>query len=221
MIIDTHLHTMEGSDDSRLPLERAVARAKALGMDGLCVTDHDTLFLAPEAAELSRRYDFMILVGAEVLTYEGDLLVYGLHRLPEARMHAPDLARMVSECGGASVSAHPFRDNGRGMGEVMRLCPWMNGAEVFNGSTKPHHNRQALDLAEELSLSLLGGSDSHREERIGLFATEFSRPIRSMEDLVRAIIDGATSPVTYDMLSGQWTNPQVPSLDSPIRQATV
>ena len=219
LIIDTHLHTMEGSDDSHLPLERAVARAKELGMDGLCITDHDTLKLAPMAQELTDRYGFLILVGVEILTYQGDLLVYGVDSIPTQKMHAPELSRLVREMGGASAAAHPFRDNGRGMGDVMRLCSFMDGAEIFNGSTKPHHNRQAVDMAQELSLATLGGSDSHWEDRLGLFATRFDGPIRSMGDLVQAIKDRATSPVTYDLRSGLWVSPELPSREIPMREA--
>lgn len=220
MIIDTHLHTMEGSPDSFLPLERAVARAKELSMDGICITDHDTLKLAPMAEELSDRYDFLILVGAEILTYEGDLLVYGLDRLPEKKMHAPDLAELVSSVGGASAAAHPFRDNGRGMGEVMRLCPHMHGVETFNGSTKPHHNEMALETALDINSSMLGGSDSHWEDRIGLFATRFHRPIRSMTDLVNAVREGATSPVRYDKDVSSWIHPEayLRSVAAPVEQ---
>ena len=126
-------------------------------MDGLCITDHDTLKLAPMAQELTDRYGFLILVGVEILTYQGDLLVYGVDSIPSQKMHAPELSRLVREMGGASAAAHPFRDNGRGMGDVMRLCSFMDGAEIFNGSTKPHHNRQAVDMAQELSLATLGG----------------------------------------------------------------
>lgn len=223
MIIDTHLHTMEGSPDSFLPLERAVARAKELSMDGICITDHDTLKLAPMAEELSDRYDFLILVGAEILTYEGDLLVYGLDRLPEEKMHAPDLAELVSSLGGASAAAHPFRDNGRGMGEVMRLCPHIHGVETFNGSTKPHHNEMALETALDISSSMLGGSDSHWEDRIGLFATRFHRPIRSMTDLVNAVREGATSPVRYDKDAASWVHPEayLRSVAAPVEQPTL
>ena len=43
MILDTHMHTAEYSPDSFLPIAEAVARAREMGIDGLCVTDHDTL----------------------------------------------------------------------------------------------------------------------------------------------------------------------------------
>ena len=43
MILDTHMHTAEYSPDSFLPIAEAVARAREMGIGGLCVTDHDTL----------------------------------------------------------------------------------------------------------------------------------------------------------------------------------
>ena len=43
MILVTHMHTAEYSPDSFLPIAEAVARAREMGIGGLCVTDHDTL----------------------------------------------------------------------------------------------------------------------------------------------------------------------------------
>jgi PHP domain. len=40
MLIDMHLHSAEYSPDSDLQIVDAIVRAKQLGLDGLCVTDH-------------------------------------------------------------------------------------------------------------------------------------------------------------------------------------
>ena len=41
MLIDMHLHERTFSLDSHLSLEQIVTIAKAKGLDGVCITDHD------------------------------------------------------------------------------------------------------------------------------------------------------------------------------------
>ena len=77
MILDTHMHTAEYSPDSFLPIAEAVARARAMGIDGLCVTDHDTLGAREVVAEWRRKFDFPLFLGVEVLTTKGDVVCFG------------------------------------------------------------------------------------------------------------------------------------------------
>ena len=126
-----------------------------MGLDGICVTDHESMGMRSFARELSVKYDFLVLVGLELLTYEGDLLVFGLDLVPEKKMHASDALELVNRQGGVAVSAHPFRDNGRGMGNFIRSLPGLSGIEAFNGSTRLTHNFKAHALANELELLVL------------------------------------------------------------------
>ena len=45
MIIDMHMHEMRYSGDSFLRLENMVEIAKRRGLDGICITDHDSMGL--------------------------------------------------------------------------------------------------------------------------------------------------------------------------------
>ena len=42
--IDLHTHTREVSSCSYLPMEELIARAMAMGLDGVAVTDHSRIF---------------------------------------------------------------------------------------------------------------------------------------------------------------------------------
>jgi histidinol phosphatase-like PHP family hydrolase len=54
MLIDTHLHEKKFSEDSFITLEEIVERAIELGLDGVCITDHDSNAIRPEAQSLSQ-----------------------------------------------------------------------------------------------------------------------------------------------------------------------
>ena len=78
MIIDIHTHTSLNSDDSILEIEELIYEAKRVGLDGICVTDHDRFWASDELAKLSKLHKFLVIPGCEITTNEGHMLVYGL-----------------------------------------------------------------------------------------------------------------------------------------------
>ncbi len=198
MILDTHLHISEYSPDSFMPVRDAVARAKAMGLDGLCITDHDTLGVMAEIDSLRRECHFPLFVGVEILTTGGDFVVFGLDQVPERMLTPQELMELVDSKDAVATAAHPFRDNGRGAGDLIRQLPTLAGVECFNGSTKPEANLQALKMARELGKSTLGASDAHWDNRIGLFVTSFPGFLRDERDLIGAIRKGGCSPLAWD-----------------------
>ena len=198
MIIDTHLHESKYSGDSHVSLEEIVTRAKSMGMDGVCITDHESNEIKEEAKKLSRETGFLIIVGAEILTFEGDMVVFGLEDLPKRKMHAQSLVDLVRKEGGVAISAHPFRQNNRGMGEYIRKIEGLWALEAFNGNTDFSHNMQAYFLALELELPCLGGSDAHHRHEVGRYATVFPDGIRDERDFIQAIEAREIYPVAYN-----------------------
>jgi len=198
LLIDIHVHTADYSPCSSVDLEDAVIRAKAIGLDGLCVTDHESNGIINKAKELSQKHNFLVIVGMELLTYEGDILVFGLEEVPKEKMYAKNLTTLISRNGGVSISAHPFRDNGRGMGNYIKKVEQLSGIEAFNGNTGSYQNKQAYELGQELNIPCFGGSDAHKIERIGIFATVFPDGIRDEVDLINAIKYENVFPVKFN-----------------------
>ena len=75
MLIDMHLHTRR-SRDSTLSFTDAVVEAKQAGLDAICVTEHGRFTVEHEVAEMAKRFDFLIIGGAEFTTRIGHFLVY-------------------------------------------------------------------------------------------------------------------------------------------------
>ncbi len=197
MIIDTHIHESKYSDDSNVSLEEIIFKAKAIGLDGICITNHENKKIEKKAYRLAQKTDLLILVGAEILTYEGDLLVFGLDRLPDKKMHAQKLINIVNTAGGVAISAHPFRNNDRGMGENISKVKGLSGVEVLNGSTTFANNLAADNLAKSLSLPCLGASDAHHADKVGKYATYFYDDIKNIRDFINAIKNNRVSPAVY------------------------
>ncbi len=197
MIIDTHMHERTFSDDSFLSLEMIVARAKEIGLSGVCITDHESNGLTERARHYSKETGFLIIVGAEILTHEGDITVFGLEHLPTQKLHAQQLIDLTLKVGGVAMSAHPFRQNNRGMGNHLRSVRGLSGIEAFNGSTPHHHNMTAYHLAKELGIPVFGAGDAHIAEKIGQYATIFPGIIRDTQDFIEAVKTGITTPAVY------------------------
>lgn len=184
MLVDMHLHESTFSIDSFITLEQIVTVAKAKGLDGICITDHDSMGLKARAEEYSRETGFPIFVGVESYTLQGDITAWGIDRCPETRIPAQDFIDQVNAAGGFCVACHPFRNNNRGLEENLRTVHGLHGIEVLNGSTSIEANRKALRYCRELGCKPIGASDAHVEEKIGVYVTWLPEHVTTLSDFV-------------------------------------
>ena len=212
MIIDIHTHTYPGSDDSLLTPEQLVAEAKRLGLDGVCITEHDGFWAAEDIDRLSRTFDFPIFPGCEVTTEDGHLLVYGLRKYIFGMHRSSFVKRLVDEAGGAIVVAHPYRRTFRpdesetpeGYDRMLdRACrndafSLSDAVEVLNGRGSERENEFSHRIADRLGMQGTGASDAHRLGDLGTFATEFERPVRTLEDFISELRAGRFRSVVLD-----------------------
>ena len=73
MKYDLHNHTYY-SKCSNLKPEILIKAAKKKGMDGIAVTDHNTMKGALEARKLNKDKDFEVILGEEIGTNFGDVI---------------------------------------------------------------------------------------------------------------------------------------------------
>ena len=209
MLIDLHNHTYPKSDDSFMSADELVDGARAAGLDGVCLTEHDDFWAAEDAAELTRRHGILVLPGAEINTDAGHVLAFGLRRY-RFGMHKPEFLRAEADREGAALAAaHPYRrrflaEPGRdpearaAMLERAAADPQLrlfDAIEAQNGRGSAAENGFAEDLRQRLALPGVGGSDAHRQGQIGTAATWFQRRIASLEDLIEELRAGRTQAV--------------------------
>ena len=147
---------------------------------------------------MEERYRIKIFTGVEVLTTDGDIICFGLDRIPDGNISALELVDYLHNIGGASIAAHPYRDNDRGIKDKILDLNNLTAIEAFNGNTSDNDNRKAYDLARNNSLKTTGSSDSHRLEKIGCFATVFENNFDDVNSLISALKTGIYRPVKYD-----------------------
>jgi predicted metal-dependent phosphoesterase TrpH len=161
MIIDFHVHTRR-SVDSLMKPARILAVARARGLDGIVVCDHDTIRGGVEVLAANRDPAFTVIVGAEIATDAGDVTGIFLTREITSR-HFPDVAREIRAQGGKVILNHPYR------GHDLSLVDFslVDYIEAYNARSGDHANRRALDLARRHGIPVVAGSDAHLYAEIG------------------------------------------------------
>lgn len=197
MLIDMHMHEMRYSKDSFLMLEQMVELAKRRGLDGICITDHDSMGLKEFAQRYSLQTGFPIFVGIEYLSLQGDIITFGIEDYPKERIPAQEYISYVQSQGGMCISAHPFRNNNRGLEDNLGWIQGLDGVEVLNGSTPYEPNMRAVEYARARQFATIGASDCHVPEKLGLYATYFQKEIRSVEELIQAVKKRECLPAYY------------------------
>jgi predicted metal-dependent phosphoesterase TrpH len=204
MRFDLHVHTSI-SPCSNLRISDILCHAKAKGLDGVCITDHNTMEIRRHLKEGFQEDGLCVLFGMEYGTPDGDFLIYGPFEDFPAGLPASHLLKIVEQSGGAAVAAHPFR-NGRSVREEIISGGLCRIVESINGRNGEMENESVGIWRRRFRLSECGGSDAHSFDELGKVVTRFDVSVRSREDLVQALINGLCRP--------EWNIPRLNYADS-------
>ncbi len=205
LLIDMHNHTMVSSNCSLLRPEELIEEASRSPLDAICVTEHSKLEGAEITRGLGSKYSFPVFRGIEARTDLGDMLVFGWYQdIPDDAPLA-QLCEEVLAAGGAIFAAHPFHTRGgwnlytalkqKGLDlledwERIPVLRRLTGIEIINGNVEDQLNDLARNLASQLGIYGIGGSDAHSRSMVGRAATLFSDEIQSETELVKALKSG-------------------------------
>ncbi|HKJ91610.1 MAG TPA: PHP domain-containing protein, partial [Longimicrobiales bacterium] len=111
-----HLHTALSFDCRSRP-DAVLARARAAGLDRICVTDHDEI---QAALELKDRHPDRVIVGEEVKTREKvDVIGLYLREWIPGGTPARRACEEIHEQGGLVYVPHPFAGGKGGRGALL------------------------------------------------------------------------------------------------------
>jgi predicted metal-dependent phosphoesterase TrpH len=195
--IDHHVHTSRHSPDSAIDPEVLIARARAAGLDGVVITEHDYQWDADELADLAgRAAELVVLAGAEISAQEGHFLVYGLPDLEEVPpgVALAELLPVVRRHEGAIVAAHPFRWDQDFRRIVAQHGPAFDALELVSNNVTPQTRRRTEELLRVQPMGATGSSDGHVPDAVGCYYTEFPGTIATMADFVAALRHRAGRP---------------------------
>ncbi len=194
MRFDLHVHTTF-SACSRLTLGQIWQHARSRGLDGVCITDHDTMAASDLLLEGIQPNGLCVIFGMEYATSEGDFLLFGPFEALAKGLSAPLLLREVEASGGIAIAAHPFRE-GRATNQQLIATGHCTIVEGINGRNRLHENLLVNHWQDLYGIRPVGGSDAHSLDELGRVATSFHAPIRNRGEFVAALKAGAYTPVT-------------------------
>lgn len=206
MKFDMHCHTKEGSIDGKIAIEENIEILKAKGYDGMLITDHNSYRAYrhwKKNIKGIKHTDFVVLKGIEYDTLDcGHILVilpHGVH-VPILELRGLPVAiliEIVHHFGGILGPAHPCGEKYLSLTNTKRgkrnldIINKFDFIETFNACESKESNANADTLALLYDKPQFGGSDSHKEDCIGLAYTQIDAVIEDETDLIDAIRNDA------------------------------
>jgi predicted metal-dependent phosphoesterase TrpH len=161
MIYDLHVHS-KYSRDSILSPEKIISVAKRKKLDGVAVTDHNTIRGGLAAFKLNKSRDFEVIVGAEIKTEYDDIIGLFLNEEIKTRTFA-GVVDEIHDQGGLCVLAHPYRR----YDFPEKLVEHVDLVEGFNARSPNDENNRAFAFAQVFKKPMTAGSDAHLSCEIG------------------------------------------------------
>jgi predicted metal-dependent phosphoesterase TrpH len=207
MILDMHVHTQVSLDATATVEEYCEALLKyrhIYPVDGFVITEHRVIDRSTDYRKLGERYGIVILQGVEVDGDFGHILLYGVNDeclryidLANRRLNDREVIRIMKDCGGIAIPAHPFRESLYGKAFEQEK-EWVAGVEIieeFNGANTVEQNAKASAIIARDGLRGIGGSDAHYVNWFLKCATVFERYVETMADLVEELYAGRFAPI--------------------------
>ena len=167
MKYDLHIHSRYSSDGVLEP-EEIINAAKKKGLDGIAVTDHNTIKGGLETKRFETK-DFEVIIGSEIMTERGEIT--GLFLSQE--ITSKDVQGVFSEIkaqGGIVIIPHPFDGLRRSaFHPTEEDVEFIDAVEGFNSRCVfRKYNNKAVAFALQYNLPIVGGSDAHFANEVGI-----------------------------------------------------
>jgi len=184
--------------------EQMIQQAVDVGLDGICITEHDIPWDPDAISRLSDQFGILVIGGMEVSTNFGEVLVWGYHQPVFDLKDIQDLRRRVDQVGGFMAAAHPFR----GASEFITMdeggatslkvdsatrqdvLKWVDAMEVFNGVSPDWEITLSRGVCDKTGLMGIGGSDAHNISGVGDCVTVFNNRIANETEFLRELKAG-------------------------------
>lgn len=184
---DLHVHS-KYSYDSFLSPERILKIAKKKGLDGVAITDHNTIKGGIEALKIEKGEDFKVIVGAEMKTEYGDIVGLCLNEEIRSRKFVEVIEEIKAQ-GGLSVLAHPYRQY-ENPEEIVDRVDLIEG---FNARSRKADNERAYELANRFKKPVTAGSDAHSGFEVGRGRTVVNSEVKEALKKGKTKIEGEES----------------------------
>ena len=181
MKLDLHVHT-NFSFDSILKVESIPKVLSKRGIDGLAVTDHDSVKAWAKVRNVCK--GFFVIQGMEIMTDKGEILGLFLSedlKCKKAGVNSHglrifkhgDVFDEIKSQGALAVIPHPTDNLRQPFSAIEENAKKITALETLNGRVmSSKRNREAEQLAQKFRLGMTGGSDAHSFWELGRAFTQ-------------------------------------------------
>lgn len=159
MELDLHIHSKYSYDSLSTPT-RILKIAEKKGLNGISITDHNSLKGSIEAKKIVSD-DFAFIPGSEISTEKGHVIALFVNEEIKSRIFH-EVIDEIKDQGAVSVLAHPFKTKSTIKYEDIK---GIDAIEAFNARANiPVNamcNQKALELATQHNMPVTAGSDAH------------------------------------------------------------
>ncbi len=165
--IDFHTHTYHSYDSLMRPA-RILHLAKERGLNGIVISDHNTIKGGLECSALNMDSDFKVIVGSEIKTSVGDIT--GLNLKEEiTAYYFSEVIEQIKKQDGLVLLVHPYYHHK--LNEIDYST--IDLIEGYNARVPKDKNELAIALAKEHKIPFVAGSDAHLYNEIANCRTYF------------------------------------------------
>ncbi len=200
--LDLHIHS-KYSDDGKGSPEEIIKVVKKKGLNGLAITDHNTVKGGLEGLKHSSE-DFLVIPGVEISTSDGHILALNVKENIPKGLTASETVDKILDLNGIPIVPHLFRNmSGIKENKLKLLKEKINAIEIFNSCSLPQSNLKTAKVAKKYNLGGTGGSDSHIPEYAGEAYTLVDSTDLSLDSIISYIekrktwAEGKTLPLSY------------------------
>jgi len=186
MRADLHIHSFHSKDNHQTAQEIFKA-AESKGLGAIAITDHNTVVGAMEALRLAPD-GLIVLPGIEITSADGHILALNVEQDIPRDLSVAETINRIHAAGGIAVAAHPYR-TWSGLKESVIRKSRFDAVEAINGRNTRKNNHRVQNLALELELPMIAGSDAHRPGNIGAAVTIFADSVQSRDEMIGAILN--------------------------------
>jgi len=164
--IDIHVHTNH-SDCGFSTVREVISTAKKRGLDGIAITDHNTMSAIKEAKKLADKEGLLLIPGEEISSTHGHIIALNIKKTIKKGLSPEETIKRIHRQGGLAIAAHPyaFIFHHQSLRDKIKDLD-LDAIEVFN-SANLIENKKAIQVASELGIVQVAGSDAHIPSEIG------------------------------------------------------
>ena len=166
MKYDLHIHSKYSSDGVLDP-EKIVKIAIERGLNGIAITDHNTIKGGIKAKKYETE-DCKVIVGSEIMTERGEIT--GLFLSEEIKSKdVQDVISEIKDQNGIVIIPHPFDElRHSAFYPTEEDINFIDCIEGFNSRcVLQKYNDRAVEFGTKHNLTIVGGSDAHFLNEIG------------------------------------------------------